>query len=112
MDLSRGSAFVIAVVPFNEVAIRARRIPEAGQFACAAGADERTAPYLGKGQPAQPVMEISGVALTAFGERQIRKSGVLTGQTPSCLAMSCQVNDPRFFMRVTHRYASLKLSNP
>src|SRR5207302_2122110 len=52
---------------------------------------------MGKGRPLQPLAQAAGVALAAFGQRQVGEASVLAGDGPWCLAMAGQVNSRQRF---------------
>src|SRR5262245_51010985 len=99
VDLGRGPALVVAIVPLDEVAVELGRVREAGELAGARRALERARPYPGEAEPAQPLAEALRVALAALGERKVRAAGVLAGEAPSRLAVPGEVHDGE---RATH----------
>src|SRR5262244_4095655 len=68
-DLSRATAFIFTVVPFEQVTIDFRHGSETGQFAGPRRALQRTGEHLGESQSFQPLSKTPGVALAAFRER-------------------------------------------
>jgi hypothetical protein len=102
VDLCRSAALILAVVPFDQVGVDFGHGAKAGQFAGPNRALQRAGKDLDKGQSPQPLTESAGVALAAFGQRQIGAAGVLAGETPGSLAMPRQVNDRKGFAHATH----------
>src|SRR6516165_8270669 len=77
VDIGAGAAFVISVIPFDQVAVDLGLVSKTGQFAGPASALQRTGEYTGEGQAAQPVSQAAGVALAPFGQRQISETRML-----------------------------------
>ena len=67
MNLHRSETFVIAVVPFDQVAIDFGCGPEAGQFAGASGALQGTREDLHERQSGQPFAKPAGIAFATLG---------------------------------------------
>src|SRR5262245_30596565 len=76
-DLGRATTFIFTVVPFEQVAIDFCSGAEAGQLAGPARALQRTGEHLGESQAFQSLSKPPGVALAAFGQRQIGDPCVL-----------------------------------
>src|SRR5262249_60485952 len=93
VDFTGTAAFVISVIPFQQVAINLGNAAEAGEFACPGRAHQGTGEYPDESQAAQPLPKTAGVALATLGQRQIGESRMLARQAPGSLAMPCQVNN-------------------
>ena len=87
MNVRRAATFVVAIVPFHQVPVDFGPIAKTGQFARTPGALQRARKHFGKTQSAQPFRESARIAFAAFRERQIRKTCVLTRDSPSGFSM-------------------------
>src|SRR5438094_9387467 len=81
-NLRRSKTFVIAIVPFDQIAIELCYRAEARQFSGPDGALQRTGQNLGENQSGQPLSKSQRIAFTAFRHRQIRKFGMLSWVAP------------------------------
>jgi len=87
------AALVLAIIPLDQIVVLLRHRIETREGAGPNGALQRAREYRGKREPPQPLSQPPRVAFAAFGQRQIGEPGMLTGKTPSRLAVSCEVND-------------------
>src|SRR6266700_3825310 len=92
MNLHRSETFVFAVVPFDQIWIDFGCAAEAGQFAGASGALQRTRQDLREVQSGEPFAKPAGIAFATLGQRQIGKPRMLTGKAPGGLAVARQIN--------------------
>jgi hypothetical protein len=67
VDFNGAAAFVISVIPFQQVAINLGNAAEASEFTCPGRAHQRTGEYPGESQAAQPFPKSAGVALATLG---------------------------------------------
>src|SRR5204863_13887 len=102
-NLRRSKTFVIAVVPFDQIAIELCYRAEARQFSGPNGALQRTGQNLGENQSGQPLSKSQRIAFTAFRQRQIRKSGMLTCGAPGSFPVTRLVDYGKNF---AHRQVS------
>src|ERR1043166_3046935 len=93
MNLDRAEAFVLAVVPFDQIGIDFGRGAEAGQFARARGTLQGAREDLGKCQSGEPLPKPSGVAFATRRERQIGQPRMLARQAPRRLAVADEINN-------------------
>src|SRR5262245_6116899 len=73
-NFGRPASLILAVVPFQQIAIDFGDAPKAGQSTCPAGALQRAGEDIGERQSFQALLKPGGVALAALGERQIGQS--------------------------------------
>src|SRR5437667_2134916 len=92
-DVNREAAFVLAIIPFDQVSASFSYGSEPGQRTCPHGALQGAGEHFRKLESAQAFSQPSRIALPAVSERQISKTGVLTGDCPSRFAVSGQVDD-------------------
>jgi hypothetical protein len=85
-------AFVIAVVPFDQVAINVSLRAESRQFARARGALEGAGPDACEFHALEALAQAAGVTFSASGQWQVGSPGVLSTDRPGGLTMSGQVN--------------------
>jgi len=78
-DVRAAQAFIIAIVPLDEVGVDLGDGAEAGEFAGLDGALERAGKNFGEGQSAQSCAEEAGILTAAFGEREVGETGMLAG---------------------------------
>src|SRR5262249_30303744 len=78
-DVDGLAAFVLAVIPFDEVGIGRRHVAEAGQAAGAGGALEWAREDARELDSLEAIAEAARVGFAAFGERQIGQASVLAG---------------------------------
>src|SRR5438552_16335572 len=78
-DLDSAAAFILAIVPLDQIRIGLGLLAEACELACPDGALQRTGEYLCKAQPAQPGPECPGIGFAPLGQRQIGSPGMLAG---------------------------------
>src|SRR6476660_4264914 len=81
-DLSRAAAFVLSIVPLDQVTVSFSLGFEPSKFTRPHGPTQGTGKYHLKCHPVQPLAKLSGIALPAFGEWEIGEAGVLTGDCP------------------------------
>src|SRR4030095_8967161 len=74
MNVGTIATLVIAIVPFDQVAVDFSDSSKASQLARAPGTLQRAGKYLRKSQSTQPFLESSRIALATFCQRQVRKS--------------------------------------
>src|SRR5882724_5599518 len=96
-DLDRAPAFILAIVPFDQIRIGFGLLAETSQLASPDGALQRAGEDLCKAQPAQPRPERPGIGFAALGQRQIGSPGMLTRQAPGGLAVPRQIDDRKRF---------------
>ena len=96
IDLGRASALVLAVVPFDQIAIHFGDGPEAGQLTGPCRALQGARKHLREIQSDQSFPERAGVLLAVLRQRQIGKPRMLTGEAPRRFAVSGQVSDRKF----------------
>src|SRR5262249_27897298 len=96
-DLGGAAPLILAVVPFNQIAINFGLSPEAGPLTCPGRALQGTGIHLCERQAAQSFPELAGVTLAALGQRQVGQSRMLAREAPGRLAVPGQVNDPQLF---------------
>jgi hypothetical protein len=93
VNIGSEASFILAVVPFEQIAIDFVYCPEAGQYACADRALQGTGGYLGESESTEPLSKIAGVPLALLCQWQIRQPRVLARQGPGGLSMPRQVNN-------------------
>jgi hypothetical protein len=71
-NLGRTAAFIITVIPFEQVAIDFSPSAEAGQLAGTRCTLQGTGENLGESETLQPLSEPAGIALAALSQRQVR----------------------------------------
>src|SRR5262249_44133707 len=91
-DIGRLLAFIVSVIPLDEIRIHLSLRAKAGQLASSPGGLQRTGQHLGKSQPLEPPAEAAGVAFAAFGERNVGQTGVLARNGPFRFAVAGQVD--------------------
>src|SRR6266404_6728648 len=96
-DLDSAAAFILAIVPFDQIRIGFGLLADTSQLASPDGALQRAGEDLCKAQPAQPRPERPGIGFAALGQRQIGSPGMLTRQAPGGLAMPGQIDDRKRF---------------
>jgi hypothetical protein len=84
--------FIIAVVPFDQIAINFCYGTEARQVIRASGALQMDLSHLREIQFGQPLSKPQGVAFATLRERQIGKSRMLSRDAPSGLAVTSEIN--------------------
>src|SRR6516164_1675544 len=94
---SRAAAFILAIVPLDQVGIDLGYTAKSGQLAGASRALQGTGEDLGKSQSTQPLAEGAGITFAAFGQGQVGPAGVLPGQAPGGLAVPRQVDNRKQF---------------
>jgi hypothetical protein len=92
LNLRRSQTFIFAIVPLDQVAISFGCAPEAGQFAGASGALQRTREDLREKQSGQSFPKPTGVAFAALREWQIGKSRMLPRETPRGFPVPRKIN--------------------
>ena len=97
MNLRRSKSFIVAVVPFDQIAIDFGGGREASQFTSASGALQWTSEDLRESQSGQPRSKVTCVALASLGQRQFSKTSVLAAKAPCGLAVSRQVKHGKNF---------------
>src|SRR5437763_17126621 len=97
MNLRRSKSFIVAVVPFDQIAIDFGGGREASQFTSASGALQWTSEDLRESQSGQPRSKVTCVEIASFGQRQVSKTGVLAAKGPCGLAVSRQVKHGKNF---------------
>src|SRR5947207_3598888 len=102
-NLRRSKTFVIAVVPFDQIAIELCYCTESGQFTGPNGALQGTRENLGENKSRQPLPKSARIAFAAFRQRQIGKSGMLTCSAPGSLPVTRQIDYRKNF---AHRQVS------
>src|ERR1700730_5407973 len=96
-DLDSPAAFILAIVPLDQLRIGFGLLAETCQLARPDGALQRAGEDLGKAQPAQPRPERPGIGFATFGQRQIGSAGMLARQAPGGLAVPGQIDDRKRF---------------
>jgi hypothetical protein len=81
-------ALIVAVIPFDQIPIDLGCGANSGQLASSTRSLHGACKDFAKRQISKPLTKLTGVALSAFGQRQIGRAGVLTRQTPFSLTMS------------------------
>jgi hypothetical protein len=76
-NLDGTATLILAVVPFQQIAIDRGLGPEAGQLAGPGGALQGTGEDQSEPQPLQPLSETAGVTLTTIGQGQVGQSRML-----------------------------------
>ena len=87
LDFRGGESFVIAIIPFDEVGVDFGCLTEAGKLARAPRPKQRTGKHFAELLIFEPLAELAGIALTAWGERQVRQPCVLAAQCPGGFAV-------------------------
>src|SRR5207253_8764849 len=88
MNLRRSKSFIVAVVPFDQIAIDFGGGREASQFTSASDALQWTSEDLRESQSGQPRSKVTCVALASLGQRQVSKTSVLAATAPGGLGVS------------------------
>ena len=90
MDFRRAKTFfIIAIIPFDQIAVHLGGFSKPGQFASSAGALQGTGEnFLGKTNPARCSPKRRALRFAAFRQRQIGETGVLARKTPSRFAVA------------------------
>src|SRR5271169_1393213 len=101
MDFSRSAAFILAIVPLDQVGIDLGRTAKPGQLAGSSRALQGTGEDSGKSQSAQPLAEGAGIAFAAFGQGQVGPAGMLPGEAPGGLTVPRQVYNRKNFAHTT-----------
>lgn len=96
-DVNRQAAFVLTVVPFDEIAIDLSHRSEAGQLTSPPGAIQGTGEYLRECQSTKTIPQPLRIALAPLSEWQIGAACVLAGNRPGCFAVSGQIDDLKLF---------------
>src|SRR5947199_940853 len=91
MNLRGSKSFIIAVVPFDQIAIDFGGGREASQFTSASGALQWTSENLREGQSRQTFPKPPCVPFASLSQWQISQTRMLAGQAPSSLAMAREV---------------------
>src|SRR5208282_4368205 len=91
-DVRCGFSLVSPIVPFNKVRIDFCQCAETGQLARAPGPLQWAREHMGEGQPPQPPAKTTGIAFPTLGQRDVGQTGVLPGDRPRSLAVTCQIN--------------------
>src|SRR6266576_3679176 len=86
MNLRRSETFVLAVVPFDQIAINFGCGPEATDFAGASGALQRTREDLRERKSGQPFAKPAGIAFAAISGRLGENVSVKEGQEAARIA--------------------------
>src|SRR2546425_10478142 len=68
-DVSRAPAFVLAVVPFDQVGVNLGHRPEPSQFAGPHGPTQGARKYRRECHRVQPLTKLSRIALSVLGQR-------------------------------------------
>ena len=97
MNLLCSPALILAVVPFEQLAINLGKRSKAGQLAGPCCTLQRASKNLGEAECFQPLSQTESVTLAALSERQISNSRVLARQAPGRLTMPGEVNHWRHF---------------
>src|SRR5258708_11270979 len=97
MNLHRSETFVLAVVPFDQIAIDFGCGRKAGQFAGASSALQGAREYLRERQSGQPFPKPTGIAFASLGERHIRKPRMLAREAPGGFAVPREIKDWKDF---------------
>ncbi len=71
VDFRRAKTFIIAIIPFDQIAVHFGGFSKPGQFASSAGALQGTGENFFKNQSGQMLAQAPGVAFAAFRQRQI-----------------------------------------
>src|SRR5262249_41078613 len=99
MDLRAGTAFVRAIIPFEEVGLDDGGGPEAGQLARSARSLQGAREHRRELQSVEPLAEPASLRLAVRGQRDVGSSGVLTRDRPGGLAVPRQVGERK---RIAH----------
>jgi hypothetical protein len=91
-NIRRAESLILAVVPFDQIAIDFVRPSEARQFACADRTLQGARKHFGESEPPELLPKAAGVALASLRQGQVRQPGVLTRQGPGGLAVASQIN--------------------
>ena len=97
MNLHRSETFVLAVVPFDQIAINFGRGSETSKFAGASGALQGTGEDLCERQSGQPFAQPPGIAFATLGQRHIGKPRMLARETPGGFAVPREIKDWKDF---------------
>src|SRR5262249_37107965 len=106
-NLGGAEALVLAVIPFDQVAIDLGPGPEAGQLAGPGRTPQRTGEDRGERQPFQALAEAAGVALAALGQRQVGPPRMLAREAPDGFAVPGQVNDGKWLIHDSVPFAGV-----
>ena len=93
MDFGGAEAFVLAVVPFDEIGIDDGDRFEAADFASICGADEGAGENFDEFERLEGRAEFAGVLLATLGEVQVGEAGVLAGEAPGGLGVPGEIDD-------------------
>src|SRR5215470_3756393 len=96
-NLRGAPAFVLPVVPFDQIAVGLGHAPESRQLAGPRRALQRAREDSCEGESAQPLAEPASVALAARRQRQIGESRMLAGDAPCGFAVPREVDDRERF---------------
>src|SRR5208283_1351114 len=92
VNVRGAEAFILAVIPLDQVGIDFGRGAKAGQFAGADRALQGTGEHLGKAEAAQPPAKGASIPFAALGQWQIGPAGVLPREAPGSFAVPRQVD--------------------
>ena len=90
-NVGGGSAFVLAVVPFDELRNHFGHSAEASQLAGSQRALQRAGKHLRENQFFESIAQTAGIALAILGQRQIGQSGMLATDAPRGFAVASQI---------------------
>src|SRR5580704_640120 len=103
MNIDRPPAFILAIIPFDQIGVDFRHAAEAGQLARPLRTLQRAGKHLDESQPAQPLAESAGVALSTVGQWKVGPTGMLAGEAPRGLSVPRQINDRKQFAHAAAR---------
>ena len=110
MDFGGAEAFVVAVVPFDEVGVDDGGRFEATELASVRGADERAGEDFGELETLESAGQLAGVLLASLGEGQVGEAGVLAGDAPGGLGVPGEIDDRKrlahFFVPTSQQIGS------
>jgi hypothetical protein len=95
-DFDTSEAFILAIIPFDEIGIDFSNGPKPGQLACPARASQRTREHLHENQSLEASAEPPGGLLALDREWEVGESSVLASQGPSSFAVPSQINHGEF----------------
>jgi len=91
-DVFGGQAFIVAVIPFDQVAIDFRPLSETGQFACVASALQGAGKDAREFQSFEPFSQAARVTFAPLCEWQVSEPCVLSAQRPRGFAVAGKVD--------------------